>query len=128
MRTIADIQRELPVSLESGLTNDGVLSSRQRFGGNELTSLPREPIWKKFLEKLDEPIIKILLAAALLSLVVDLFRAAPVLGGIASGLLVVLLVAVWLAQQGRWLPSLPRRKLAPRKSSSPTRTATARTC
>ena len=38
--------------------------SRQRFGANRLTPLPREPLWKKFLEKFDEPIIKILLAAA----------------------------------------------------------------
>src|SRR5262249_11585992 len=39
----------------------------------------REPLWKKFLEKFDEPIIKILLAAALLSMIVDLFKgtAAP---------------------------------------------------
>ena len=35
----------------------------------------REPLWKKFLDKFDEPIIKILLAAALLSMFVDLFKA-----------------------------------------------------
>ena len=57
-----------------GLTADQVALSRQRFGSNRLTPLPREPIWKKFLAKFDEPIIKILLAAALLSMFVDLFQ------------------------------------------------------
>lgn len=106
MRTIAEIIRELPVSLEGGLAAEGVSRSRGRFGANELTALPRPPFWQKFLEKLDEPIIKILLAAALLSLVVDLFRAAPILGGVASGLLIVLLAAAWLGKQQQWLPSL----------------------
>ena len=41
------------------------------------------PLWKKFLEKFDEPIIKILLAASLLKIVVDLFEASPPAGGIA---------------------------------------------
>jgi len=106
LRTIAEIIRELPVSLESGLATEGVARSRERFGANELTALPRPPIWKKFLEKLDEPIIKILLAAALLSLVVDLCRAAPVLGSIAFGFLLLVLAAVWLGQQRQGLPSL----------------------
>src|SRR5262249_48676200 len=60
MRTITEIQQTLPSSVENGLTPEGVGLSRQRFGVNRLTPLPREPIWKKFLEKFDEPIIKIL--------------------------------------------------------------------
>jgi Ca2+-transporting ATPase len=74
MRTLRDV-RDLPTAAEGGLTPEGVARSRQRFGRNVLTPLPREPLWKKFLEKFDEPIIKILLAAALLSMVVDLFKA-----------------------------------------------------
>src|SRR5947209_14234661 len=74
MRSLADIQQAFVVSPETGLTADMVARSRQRFGSNRLTPLPREPLWKKFLEKFDEPIIKILLAAALLSMVVDLFK------------------------------------------------------
>ncbi len=62
-----------------------------QFGVNRLTPLPREPLWQKFIEKFDEPIIKILLAAALLSMVVDLFKANSTVGGIALGVVAVLL-------------------------------------
>src|SRR6266542_6480361 len=75
MRTLREVFEQLPVSPENGLTAEDVARSRQQFGGNRLTPQPREPLWKKFLDKFDEPIIKVLLAAALLSMVVDLFRA-----------------------------------------------------
>jgi Ca2+-transporting ATPase len=73
MRPLSDLA-PLPTSPENGLTPEGIARSRQQFGSNRLMPLPREPLWKRFLEKFDEPIIKILLAAALLSMVVDLFR------------------------------------------------------
>lgn len=57
----------------SGLTNEQVEASRQRYGKNILTPPARTPLWKLFLEKFKDPIIKILLAAALLSLVISLF-------------------------------------------------------
>src|SRR5262245_5727758 len=66
MRSLAEIQQLLPTSPDSGLSPDAVANSRAQFGGNHLTPLPRPPLWRKFLEKFDEPIIKILLAAALL--------------------------------------------------------------
>src|SRR6266550_2194171 len=85
MRTVADLTSQLSLALEQGLSADAVAQSRQRFGVNQLTPLPREPLWKKFIEKFDEPIIKILLAAALLSMVVDLFKANKLAGGISLG-------------------------------------------
>src|SRR5262249_33998967 len=89
-----------------GLTPEGVGLSRQRFGVNRLTPLPREPIWKKFLEKFDEPIIKILLGAALLSMVVGLFHASYTLGGVALGLVVVALTTAFVLRLTQWIPSL----------------------
>src|SRR5690242_15500267 len=74
MRSLREIFQLVPTSEDRGLPADAVQKSRQQFGSNRLTPLPREPLWKKFLEKFDEPIIKILLAAALLSMIVDLFR------------------------------------------------------
>jgi Ca2+-transporting ATPase len=73
MRALRDLPSQA-ISAEAGLTPEGVAQSRQQFGRNVLTPLPREPLWRKFLGKFDEPIIKILLAAALLSMVVDLFK------------------------------------------------------
>src|SRR5437879_12334531 len=74
MRTLRDVQKQFPNAAEAGLTTEQVIQSRMQFGGNRLTPLPHEPLWKKFLDKFDEPIIKILLAAALLSIHVDLFE------------------------------------------------------
>src|SRR5262245_59501542 len=106
MRTIASITQELNISTEQGLSSAQISQSKQKYGVNQLTPLPREPIWKKFLEKFDEPIIKILLAAALLSMVIDLFRANNVLGGISLGVLAVAIAGALLARKGEWIPSL----------------------
>jgi Ca2+-transporting ATPase len=102
MRTL----RELSVPLDCGLPPEAVTASRQRYGPNRLTPLPREPLWRKFLEKFDEPIIKILLAAALLSMVVDLFKASVPLGATALGLVVVAVGAGLLLRLGEWVPTV----------------------
>jgi len=52
----------------TGLSNEQVLESRNKYGENILTPPEREPLWKLFLEKFEDPIIRILLIAAFLSL------------------------------------------------------------
>ena len=52
----------------TGLSNEQVLESRKKYGVNILTPPEREPLWKLFLEKFEDPIIRILLIAAFLSL------------------------------------------------------------
>jgi Ca2+-transporting ATPase len=52
----------------TGLSNEQVLESRKKHGANILTPPEREPLWKLFLEKFEDPIIRILLIAAFLSL------------------------------------------------------------
>ncbi|MDR1055213.1 MAG: cation-translocating P-type ATPase [Prevotellaceae bacterium] len=52
----------------TGLTNEQVLESRKKHGANILTPPKRDPLWKLFLEKFEDPIIRILLIAAFLSL------------------------------------------------------------
>jgi Ca2+-transporting ATPase len=51
-----------------GLTNQQVLESRKKNGANVLSPPERDPLWKLFLEKFEDPIIRILLIAAFLSL------------------------------------------------------------
>jgi Ca2+-transporting ATPase len=106
MRSLQETQNLLPTSLQDGLAEEAVERSRRQFGANRLTPLPRESVWKKFLEKFDEPIIKILLAAALLSMVVDLFKADTFLGSVALGLVGSAVVAAVLLRQVQWIPSL----------------------
>jgi Ca2+-transporting ATPase len=51
-----------------GLSDAQVLESREKFGANVLTPPKRESAWKLFLKKFNDPSIRILLIAALLSL------------------------------------------------------------
>jgi Ca2+-transporting ATPase len=106
MRSLSQIAAIFPKSREVGLTDEEVISSRARFGANRLTPLPREPIWRKFLEKFDEPIIKILLAASLLKIVVDLFEFSPVAGGLALGSVLIILLLALVVKIGEWVPSI----------------------
>jgi len=106
MRSLADIIKQINTHAETGLPEDAVDKSRTEFGRNTLTPLPREPLWKKFIEKFDEAIIKILLAAALLSMIVDLFKASALTGGISFGVVVALMAAAFVLKQGQWVPTL----------------------
>jgi P-type Ca2+ transporter type 2C len=106
MRSIRAVSELFPRAAEAGLTDAEVADSRARFGANRLTPLPREPVWKKFLEKFDEPIIKILLGASLLKIVVDLFDASPLTGGVALGAVLAVFVVSLLAKIGQWVPSI----------------------
>ncbi|MBI3411008.1 MAG: cation-translocating P-type ATPase [Planctomycetes bacterium] len=111
MRPLNRLLSDFPVSVDTGLSAQQVFQSRQLFGANHLTPLPRESLWKKFLEKFDEPIIKILLAAALLSMIVDLFRPPFeslrfTAGGIAVGLVVLAITGAYLLRRSHLIPSL----------------------
>jgi Ca2+-transporting ATPase len=106
MRTLREIDEQFPVARDRGLTDTEVAQSLSRFGANRLTPLPREPVWKKFLEKFDEPIIKILLAATLLKTVVDLFASPGPWGVIGLALVVAAFVLASALKLRDWLPSI----------------------
>src|ERR1051325_2247015 len=106
MRSLADVVQLTSTNPQSGLTESAVEQSKEQFGRNVLTPLPREPLWKKFIEKFDEPIIKILLAAALLSMFVDLFKASPPLAGGGLVAVVVGVIAALFVGAGRWVPTV----------------------
>lgn len=57
-----------------GLTDTQVLESRQKHGANILTPPEKEPLWKLFLEKFEDPIVRILIIAAFLSLGIAIFE------------------------------------------------------
>ena len=52
----------------TGLTDAEVVESRRLHGDNVLTPPAKEPLWRKFLAKLTDPLIIILLVAAALSI------------------------------------------------------------
>ncbi|MBQ2121953.1 MAG: haloacid dehalogenase, partial [Bacteroidaceae bacterium] len=51
-----------------GLTEAEVLQSREAHGVNVLTPPERESLWSKFMEKFQDPLIRILLVAGVLSI------------------------------------------------------------
>jgi Ca2+-transporting ATPase len=106
MRSITDVLTQTHATLDKGLTAAAASDSRERFGRNALTALPRESIWKKFIEKFDDPIIRILLAAALLSMIVDLFKVSTTVAGAMFGALAVLFIGLAVAKKGVWIPSI----------------------
>lgn len=54
-----------------GLTDTEVLKSREQYGANVLTPREKEPLWKQFLEKFEDPLIIILLIAGFLSIAIS---------------------------------------------------------
>ena len=58
----------------NGLTKEEVEKSRIKHGDNVLTPPKKDPLWKQFLEKFSDPIIKILLIALLLSIGVSVYQ------------------------------------------------------
>lgn len=57
-----------------GLSQEEVEESRRKHGDNVLTPPEKEPVWKQFLEKFEDPIIRILLIALLLSIGVSSYQ------------------------------------------------------
>lgn len=55
----------------TGLTSAQVEESRSKYGSNILTPPAKESLWKKFLEKFEDPIIRILLVAWVLSMIIS---------------------------------------------------------
>ena len=54
-----------------GLTAEQVKESRRKYGSNILTPPEKTSLWKQFLEKFEDPIIRILLLAWVLSMIIS---------------------------------------------------------
>ena len=57
-----------------GLTDQEVLQNRQKYGMNLLTPPKRPSIWRLYLEKFQDPVIKVLLVAAAFSLLISIIE------------------------------------------------------
>ncbi len=62
-RNVSD--RALP---SQELTSEQVKVNRQKYGINVLTPPERDPWWKLFLEKFEDPVIRILMIAVVIAL------------------------------------------------------------
>ncbi|OKH11419.1 calcium-translocating P-type ATPase, PMCA-type [[Limnothrix rosea] IAM M-220] len=84
MTTASTSDRHLPYG---GLTTEEVLASRTSNGENVLTPPQRDPWWKLFLEKFEDPVIRILMIAAAVALAVGLLQ-----GEFAEGLGIIIAI------------------------------------
>lgn len=62
------------ISKYHGLTNEQVTANRAKFGSNELTPPAKEPLWRAFLKKFNDPLIIILLIAGFLSIGISVYE------------------------------------------------------
>jgi Ca2+-transporting ATPase len=80
---------------ESGLKTSQVAEFRQKFGINAMTPPVRDPLWKQYLEKFNDPIIKILLLAVTISLGVSLIQGSGFLDTI--GIIIAILLSTGIS-------------------------------
>jgi Ca2+-transporting ATPase len=76
---------------DSGLSTSQVAELRKKYGANAMTPPVRDPLWRQYLEKFDDPIIKILLFAVVISTIVSLIMGEGLLDTIG------IIIAVFLA-------------------------------
>ncbi|NXX16313.1 AT2C2 ATPase, partial [Podargus strigoides] len=64
-----ELAKALKVDLQTGLSEFSVLQRRLKHGWNEFSVENTEPIWKKYLDQFKNPLILLLLASALVSVI-----------------------------------------------------------
>uniref|UniRef100_A0A8B9ZMA3 Cation-transporting P-type ATPase N-terminal domain-containing protein n=1 Tax=Anas zonorhyncha TaxID=75864 RepID=A0A8B9ZMA3_9AVES len=84
------IEQEKEVDLHTGLSENSVLQRRLKHGWNEFSVDNTEPIWKKYLDQFKNPLILLLLASALVSVITKEYEDAA---SITVAVLIVVTVA-----------------------------------
>ncbi len=80
----------------TGLDAAQVQANRAQFGANLLTPPKREPWWKLYLEKFQDPVIRILIIAAVIAIVAGAYHGAYVEGvGILLAIVLSTALAFW---------------------------------
>ncbi|NXL88034.1 AT2C2 ATPase, partial [Alectura lathami] len=85
-----DLAKALNVDLQTGLSEISVLQRRLKHGWNEFSVDNTEPIWKKYLDQFKNPLILLLLASALVSVITKEYEDAA---SITMAVLIVVTVA-----------------------------------
>ncbi|NXR07092.1 AT2C2 ATPase, partial [Semnornis frantzii] len=85
-----DLAKALKVDLQTGLSELSVLQRRSKHGWNEFSVENTEPIWKKYLDQFKNPLILLLLASALVSVITKEYEDAV---SITAAVLIVVTVA-----------------------------------
>ena len=73
-KSINEILNEFRVDSSSGLTNNQVLESQKKYGKNQFSPSEKTSLAKKILETIKEPMIFILLIAALITIGINVYK------------------------------------------------------
>ena len=76
-----------------GLSDRAVALARRKYGPNEIPAEPGTPFWKLVLKQFDDLLVKILIAAAIVSLVIGLLDGEGLGALVEPGVIVLILVA-----------------------------------
>ncbi|XP_072836875.2 calcium-transporting ATPase type 2C member 2 [Pogona vitticeps] len=85
-----ELAKQMQVDLQKGLSEFSVLQRRIKHGWNEFVVDNKEPIWKKYFDQFKNPLILLLLASALVSVITKEYEDAV---SIAVAVLIVVTVA-----------------------------------
>jgi len=79
---------------DQGLNSSQVEALQQKYGINRMTPPVREPIWKQYIKNFDDPIIKILMVAVVVSAIIAVVQGTGLLDTIAIVLAVMLATGI----------------------------------
>lgn len=68
------MSQKIQTNIFTGLSDQEVIENRNKYGVNLLTPPKKVSMWKLYLEKFNDPVIRILLVAALLSFVISVIE------------------------------------------------------
>jgi len=83
------------LEVKGGLLSSEVPVYRERFGANVMTPPVRESLWLQYLKKYDDPIIKILIIAVVISLVVSIIQGISIYDTL--GIIIAILLATGIS-------------------------------
>jgi len=90
------VEKKLQSSTKAGLTKSEAVARLQKYGLNELKKEEKKPRWKVFLEEFKDPLIYILIAAAIISIVFN-----ELLDAIIIIIIVVLNAIIGFIEEGK---------------------------
>lgn len=71
---IEGLVEKMGISLETGLNNEQIEESREKFGQNKFPESPMKPFYQLFWEALNDSTLLILMAAAIVSLIIGILE------------------------------------------------------
>ncbi len=70
-KKLEELEKEFNSNLNGGLSDDKVLDNREKYGVNQLEEKKKTPMILKFLAEFKDPLIIILIIAAIISIIID---------------------------------------------------------